>query len=1030
MLLAGLSLSAQITPTYNINSDTHGDTIDLAGQGAFIRDDDAFNGSEYSQGQDRWVTIKKVCTEPYLFSVQIMSFDVGPKDTLYIYDGPTINSPVLLAANNAIEDVTNRIFYASVYNTTNMLTIRLVTHTDTAYYGGFAMDAECRLPCETVVPHIDSMYFKLRNGVIIDTNYIKPYIVLDSAISVDVNGDTTVTVTEQKFRGVELCLGEDLMLTGYGTYTHDYGLYYPTDATTLFKWQLGNGDTSYVTGGTTVTAHYKDLDCYDVVLTLVDEQGCISTQMETVRVRLAQNPIKTLYDLQNICNSDSLLVNVGYEGGNGTITLKHITFEKLKTKTRECKTFLPDGDFCGDGCFTASVVFDDFPAGRKVNSKEDICSICVNYEHEFMGDYRLAIICPTGQRAVMKYKDQTDYANINGSGHQALPGTHSGGGMFTGYPYAGDSHHSYESNTNDGAAAICDSLQNYFGVGLDYCFSRNPAYVLVNGDAASTSATNSNQYLANTTEYVDNITYTFSPIPAPYTPTGADPGTKTFSTKHPSNHEEKTDYYNPADDFSTLVGCPLNGQWNIQVCDLWHADNGWIFNWSMDICGISSGVGCEYQVGIDSVTWIVDSSYGDFDLGYFRGLKVQKRDSINSYISTPDTAGYFGVNVTIYDEFGCVWDSAVHISSVWTPKPDLGPDTLLICDVEHAILDAKDVHSATSAYEYMWAPFGQTTDTLHTQALTGSSTLYTVEVMNTDLGMSCRTRDSVRVNINRQPMPNFDPGVYPLEGCEPFTIHFENTTDGGDYYRWEFGDGDTSTAVSPTHTYATGQYGLKFYATSAAGCQDSLIYEQLITVYSSPISRFSWEPVNPTVMHPEVTFHNMTIPQSDENEYYWEIQYDRDNPISYHTLRDVNPSFEWYTDGEDISGTYIARLIAKTENYGPSGKVIECRDTTENTILLVNDFLQFPNVITANGDGINDRFEIKNLITGLGYPSNSLAVYDRWGKRVYYKENISKEEDFWDPAADNVPAGTYFWRFNGKGYLGDVQRNGVVEVLR
>ena len=108
---------------------------------------------------------------------------------------------------------------------------------------------------------------------------------------------------------------------------------------------------------------------------------------------------------------------------------------------------------------------------------------------------------------------------------------------------------------------------------------------------------------------------------------------------------------------------------------------------------------------------------------------------------------------------------------------------------------------------------------------------------------------------------------------------------------------------------------------------------------------------------------------------------------------------------------------------------MECRDSIENDILLVNDFLQFPNVITANGDGINDVFEIKNLIYGLGYPNNSLTIYNRWGKCVYHKVNISTEADWWDPAKDDIPAGTYFWHFSGKGYLGNIQRNGCVEVL-
>jgi gliding motility-associated-like protein len=92
--------------------------------------------------------------------------------------------------------------------------------------------------------------------------------------------------------------------------------------------------------------------------------------------------------------------------------------------------------------------------------------------------------------------------------------------------------------------------------------------------------------------------------------------------------------------------------------------------------------------------------------------------------------------------------------------------------------------------------------------------------------------------------------------------------------------------------------------------------------------------------------------------------------------------------------------------------------------------LQFPNVVTPNGDGINDVFEIINLVEGLGYPTNELSIFDRWGKKVFHKENISSKDEFWDPGADNAPAGTYFYRFVGKGYLGNIQRNGVIEVIK
>ena len=98
--------------------------------------------------------------------------------------------------------------------------------------------------------------------------------------------------------------------------------------------------------------------------------------------------------------------------------------------------------------------------------------------------------------------------------------------------------------------------------------------------------------------------------------------------------------------------------------------------------------------------------------------------------------------------------------------------------------------------------------------------------------------------------------------------------------------------------------------------------------------------------------------------------------------------------------------------------------------MLVNDFLQFPNVVTPNGDGVNDRFVIKNLIDGLGFPINQLDIYNKWGAHVYHKVNIASDDDFWDPNTNNMPAGTYFFRFSAKGYNGNIERNGTIEVVR
>lgn len=980
---------------------------------------------------DRYLTVDTgSCEGERAMSLYFDEFDIDPGDTLFIYDSPTPTT-LLFACNNNLNPQLNTTVFASPLNSTGKLCMRFKTNGDGNTGSGFKVTVRCRDKCETILPVIDSLFYKTRNGVVIDSNFSRACIQVDT----NWNGDSSAyTLDTQFFQGVHLCLGEGVIFKGHGVYTNYYG-YGPADPWSMFEWNFGNGDDSSGIGLTYVPARYRDIDCYDVTLKITDSRGCKSTIMSTVKVRIAQNPIKTIYDLNPVCTTDSIIVTTG-DNPSATIGTRQIEFAKTKSRSIDCKTFLPDagpdhpceaGDL--ENCFRAPILFDDFPAGRVVNSPEDICSICINWEHSYLGDVRGYIVCPTQQMAVL-WHGQSGYDPT--IPENPIPGTFNGGYRLVGIPYGGENDGAGDDYTCPGFDRKCDSVCNMYGYGYDYCFSRNGNYILHHGEPCNTSNPQEYDYFCSRTDddtVVQNVSYIT--IPAPFTFAGNTANTSNVTTKKWSNHEAQTGYFLPASDFSELVGCPLNGEWSIRVCDTWPSDNGWIFSWALDFCGISSGAGCEYQVDIDSVIWEPDSSYGDFQLGYWRGVNIDNRDPMRSIISCHDTASPnpFPIKVHIYDNFGCVWDTMLNYHSVWSPMPELGDDTIL-CDVETMSLNASDRHTSSTNQTFMWEPFGQPTDTIVTRGSMGSSTLYTVQVENNEKGITCTTRDSIRVNINRQPIPNFDPGVYPLEGCEPYTIHFDNTSQFADSYLWVFGDGDSSRAQSPTHTYGTGQYNFKYYVSNNSGCNDSLVYERLITVYSSPVARFSWEPMNPTVMHPEVTFQNMTIPQSDENKYYWEIQYDRENQISYHTLTDVNPTFEWWTDGEDISGTYVARLIAMTSNRGPSGYIVECRDTAENNILLVNDFLQFPNAVTPNGDGVNDKFEIINLINGLGYPNNSLAIYDRWGKRVYYKENISKEEDFWDPAADNIPAGTYFWRFSGKGYLGDIQRNGVVEVIK
>ncbi len=101
-----------------------------------------------------------------------------------------------------------------------------------------------------------------------------------------------------------------------------------------------------------------------------------------------------------------------------------------------------------------------------------------------------------------------------------------------------------------------------------------------------------------------------------------------------------------------------------------------------------------------------------------------------------------------------------------------------------------------------------------------SSGLYTVTlvVRNSNGCYDTITRTDY-IDVRPRPITNFT--ATPTVGCEvPFTVQFNNTTVDGVSYEWEFGDGNTSTAQNPSHTYTSpGTYTVRLVATGANGCR-------------------------------------------------------------------------------------------------------------------------------------------------------------------------------------------------------------------
>jgi subtilisin-like proprotein convertase family protein len=50
--------------------------------------------------------------------------------------------------------------------------------------------------------------------------------------------------------------------------------------------------------------------------------------------------------------------------------------------------------------------------------------------------------------------------------------------------------------------------------------------------------------------------------------------------------------YESVQPFSLLEGCPVDGVWQIEICDLWAADDGYLFAWGIDFGDCSGETGC------------------------------------------------------------------------------------------------------------------------------------------------------------------------------------------------------------------------------------------------------------------------------------------------------------------------------------------------------------------------------------------------------------------------------------------------------
>ncbi len=267
------------------------------------------------------------------------------------------------------------------------------------------------------------------------------------------------------------------------------------------------------------------------------------------------------------------------------------------------------------------------------------------------------------------------------------------------------------------------------------------------------------------------------------------------------------------------------------------------------------------------------------------------------------------------------------------------------------------------------------------------------------------------VTVNATPDVSFTQSQ-PTFGCAPLTVVFtDETTPAVASWNWDFGDGTTSTTQSPTHVYqAIGSFPLKLSITTIGGCYGEFLQPGAVTVYDQPKADFTWDPPIGTRLNPLIHFTNLTTPVNPTFSWSWDFG---DNTAASDSM---HPSHSYPSIPEEKD--YTVTLVA-TSDFG-------CNDTVSyNYVKIIDDVLIFPNIITPNGDGINDKFMIGALIKGGAYTETQVIIYNRWGKKVY--ENPNYQNDF---GGEGLPDGVYYVTIKAKGILKDVEYKSSLQILK
>ena len=316
---------------------------------------------------------------------------------------------------------------------------------------------------------------------------------------------------------------------------------------------------------------------------------------------------------------------------------------------------------------------------------------------------------------------------------------------------------------------------------------------------------------------------------------------------------------------------------------------------------------------------------------------------------------------------GCVSSISNSCSVITVPNPtvSLSNNPVVFCNGLSATLTSTVTGGAPS-YSYSWSPASLGAAAT---ATTGTAGTYTLLVSDQNLCKGTATVSAIKS------IPSVTLASPDLTLC-PGDCAILTASGASSYtpvtYAW-------SNSLSTSSTRTVCSIGTTTVTiTDSKGCTATNTITTIGDII--PVANFTASPSPSVTPGQVITFTNTsTISSGTITTNTWAFGDGNGTTVS-------NPTYA-YTD----AGSFVVTLIVTGSNG--------CKDTISE-IFVVDAILNIPNVITPNGDGINDYLKFKNLEV---YSRNTLSIYNRWGKKIYEQDNYKND---WNGGSHTD--GTYF----------------------